>query len=611
MKPGTSERPFSSMGGSMVGANPRWGTPRSLWLTGAVTAVLTCLGVFVLPFLFPPKHPAFSAAYTSGFNNRVAAVAAAVMALMTFGLAWRSRATVGSPEAEKHGRIGRRALLTALGCCAVFTLVMGGLLTRAQVAYNDNLYFLEYMDQVTRYHRHIYQDFSFLYGPALIYFPVAFQLLLRPFHVGVQGAYFLALTTVQLLGILLLYATLEALPLSQRMKRMTLGLYTLCVLCPLMGLNYTLVRSLLPFATLLLITKVKQPLRVAGLIFLGELLQLAVSPELGVAFAAGACFYALCRAFTSSRWYGVALISPPLALLAFLGVTGKIYLSSIAQFSSGCLNLIVEPLPYLLFFLFALVWLVPRWLGLLTRRGFAAAVPMLSLFVLSLALVPAALGRADPLHVFFNGAGMYLLALVAISTYRKKVRDWWLAGLVLILLSSQAVNTRVFVHPILHAVRVNLFSMPESQTSWYVSFEEAARHVDGGRVSVPFFVPFSLEQMLKRMGIYQPDRECFYIGVWDVPTEQARIKRMHQAEWVIVSTHVPVLYETAETTRKIVGFGFRYRDRKAPYPYGRLILDDLAQHWTVAFKNTDWILYHNPGFPMGSGSRYAALTVRQ
>ena len=579
-------------------------------MLGGVIAVATCLGVFVLPFFFPPKHLAFSAAYTSGFNNRVAAVAAAAMALVTFGLAWRSRGPMAVQPVEQRGRIGRKALLVALGCCAVFTLVLGGLLTRANVAYNDNLYFLDYTDQVTRYHRHIYRDFSFLYGPVLIYFPVAFQLLLRPFHVGVQGAYYLALTTMQLLGIVLLYYTLEALPLSQRMKRITLGLYTLCVLCPLLGMNYTLVRSLLPFATLLFITKVKEPRRVAGLFFLGELLQLAVSPELGFAFAAGACFYALCHTFTSSRWYVAAVLSPPLAVLAFLGVTGKIYLSSIAQFSSGCLNLIVEPLPYMLFFLFAMVWLVPRWLGLLTRQTFSDAVPMLSLFVASLALVPAAFGRADPLHVFFNGSGMYLLALVAISTYSKTVRNWWLAGLALILLGTQAVNTRIFIHPILHAVRVNLFSMYESQTSWYISFQQAASHVDRGSVSVPFFIPFSLQQLLKRANIYQPDREVFYIGVWNVPTETARIQRMHQAEWVIIFTHAPLVYETAETTRKIVGLGFHYRDRNEAYPYGKLILEDLAAHWTIAFQNKDWILYHNPSFATAD-AKHAEPAVRQ
>ena len=39
-----------------------------------------------------------------------------------------------------------------------------------------------------------------------------------------------------------------------------------------------------------------------------------------------------------------------------------------------------------------------------------------ALFVFSVALLPVALGRDDPGHVFFSGFGIYLLSLVAIRT---------------------------------------------------------------------------------------------------------------------------------------------------------------------------------------------------
>lgn len=574
------------------------------WFAPGVIAVFTILGVFVLPFFFPPAHPTLSSSYSSGYNNRVAAVAAAICAMATFGLAWRSGYGFALSTSSWGGRerIRSKSLGWALTACAMFTAGVGWLLTKSQVAYNDNIYFLEYMDEVSRYHLHVYKDFSFLYGPVLLYFPVAVQVLLRPLHAGVQAAYYMALTLMQLLGIVLLYYTLEALPLSRRLKTITLGLFTLGTLCPLMGLNYTLVRSLLPFSTLLFIIKVKRPFAVAGLIFLGELLQLSVSPELGVAFAAGACCYSLCRAFATSWLYFVALVAAPLGILAFLGVTGTVYLSSMSQFSSGCLNLIVEPLPYILFFLGTLVWLVPWMLGRMVKDGSPDTVEMLSLFVVSMTLVPAALGRCDPLHVFFNGAGVYLLGVVATSAYSSKVRDLWLLGLGLMLLWTQVVNSYIYVHAYLYAAKIVFLGAPEREKAWFQNFLAVEREVDRGKVSVPFYIPFSLEEELKRTGLYQPDRECFYIGIWDTASEAARARRMDETEWAIVSTHATVAVETSVTTRGFVGLGFKYRERHAPYRYGALLFDDLAVHWTRVSQNVDWILYHNNQFSRrGSG----------
>ena len=52
---------------------------------------LAAIGVFLLPLLFPPSHPSVSAAYTAGFNNRVAVVAAVLVAVLSFALASKFR----------------------------------------------------------------------------------------------------------------------------------------------------------------------------------------------------------------------------------------------------------------------------------------------------------------------------------------------------------------------------------------------------------------------------------------------------------------------------------------------------------------------------------------
>lgn len=569
---------------------------RAIWLWGALIAVLTALGVFLLPLLFPPVHPAFSASYSAGFNNRVATVAAALMCLATFALAWRVNGIAIPRPSQFAGRISQRSLTLALAACAVFTLGLGGILTRAAVAYNDNLYFLEYMDEVTRYHLRLYKDFNFLYGPVMIYFPVAIEHLLQPFHAGLQTSYYIALTLMQLLGLVLLWAILEALPLPGKAKTLTLYLFTLAVLCPLLGINYTLVRSLLPFGVLLLATRIEKPLQVAAIFFCGEILQLSISPEMGVSFAAGACFYALCRCLCRRPAYLPALLAPPLAAVAFLAVTGKVYLNSISQFSSGCLNLIVEPLPYILFFLFAFIWLIPRMLGSMTRTGDAQALPMCSLFVLCLACLPPALGRCDPLHVLFNGAGGYVLAVVAICAYSDRVRETWFFGLFLVIVFTQLVNLSVFLGPILYATKIDLFEQGAATERSFPDFQGVLRLeklAGDARISTPFIVPYVVEEELKRSGAYQPDPLVFHIGLWDAASETARMARMDAMEWALIPRHVETLAETARSSELILGFGFPYPQRREPYHCGALLLDDLEEHWTVAAESSAWTLYRN------------------
>ncbi len=590
-------------------------SPHGLWLAASAIAVCAAFGIFVLPFFFPPTHPALSASYGSGFNNRVATVAAGAASLATFFLAWRSRWVLPWPATMQTGHqpdqrpVQGRYLALALIACAAFMGGLGWLLTRSQLAYHDNLYFMEYMDEAASYHLHIYKDFDFLYGPVLLYFPLAVQTLLRPFHAGTETSYFVALTVMEMLGIVLLYYTLEALPLSRTVKTVTLGLLTIGTLCPLLGLNYSLVRSLLPFSTLLSITRIgiaraNRPVAIAGLLFLGELLQLAVSPELGVAFAAGACFYALVCALQGSRLYLVAALAAPLAVATFLAAMGKLYLASVAQFAGGTFNLIIEPLPYILIFLAALIWLVPWMLGRLVKQGSPDATAMLSLFVVCMALAPAALGRCDPLHVFFNGADVYLLAIVAVSACAPDWRDLWLLLLGMSIVWMQAINLSLTHATLAEATRTALKRAPQQHDlKWFRNFQALESHVQGASVSTPFLVPYSVEEELKRTGIYHPDRECFYIGIWDNESETARVRRLNATEWALVPAYPMSAYETADSTRHVLGLGLRYRDRHPPWVYGRLLLNDLATHWTPVSRNPDWTLYHNNQFVQTSSGR--------
>lgn len=549
--------------------------------------VLTAIGVFVLPFAFPPSRPSLSAAYTAGFNNRVAAVAAVLIAVLSFALTWRFRLFPSRTQDSDREPVPFWLLVTCVAACATFTAVIGYLLCSVEMASVDNRYFLEYMDDVSRYHQHIYLDFSFIYGPLLLYFPLFVAWLLRPFHIGIEGSYYVALTLANVLGLVLLWLTLEALPLNRKAKSITLCLFTIVSMSPVMGLNYTLIRFLAPFSTLLFASRIKNPLIVALAFFLGQCLQLGISPELGLAFAAGACFYALSMAAKHGPAWIPAIVAPLLGAATFLPLAGPHYLDSMRKFSHGDFNLVVEPLGYIILFLVATVWLVPRMLAGTLRQRRPEAVLFASLFLVSLALVPPAFGRCDPLHVFFNGAGMFLLASVAICEYSEYARKAWFFCFACSVMWMQLVN---LVHrpDVKLAIGLHPVDLPQNG----VDISRLEPIIGDAKISAPFPVPLGVENDLKRNGNFFPDRESFNLLVTNPEAETARAARMDLTQWALIPKKDPRYTETPSNTSPILGIGYKfYPRRRAPYVYGAILFRELETNWTRVATVGDWVIY--------------------
>lgn len=579
---------------------------RSLAIAFVVVAALAACGVFALPFLFPPTHQSLSPSYVAGFNNRVSAVAAAFAAVLAFGLAWRLDKPLSGAVPDPAGRISRHLLWAMLAACAVFTGACGWILCQAQVSFNDNLYFVEYMDSVVRYHQHIYRDFPFLYGPVLLYFPIAIYECLRPLHISVEGAYFAALTIWQVLGLGLTYFTLEALPLSRRAKSIVLCIFTVSAICPNLGLNYSLIRSLLPFSTLLFTSRVSNAWKMALAFAAGEVLQLAVSPELGFAFAAGASFYALCLTLQRRRLAWVpAVFSPWVGAAAFIAVTGTRYLQSVSSFSSGAMNMIVEPVPYILIFLFAVIWVVPVSLAGFFRQHRTDAILLAALFVVSLGMLPPALGRCDPLHVFFNGADIYILAAVAAMHWKRETRRLWFTLFAWVAVTMNLNNLFAWNGEFLYSARVvkHMHDSPalarENKVARIAKIDLARLDsiVGTAGVATPFRIPYATSTQLKDSGHFIPDPDVYYIGIWTQDAEQSRAARLDRAEWALVPLEDESIRETPkEEAESIVGFR-QYPNRHAEYVYGDILYSDLAENWkpVAMFGDSDLVLYrHQP-----------------
>ena len=143
-----------------------------------------------------------------------------------------------------------------------------------------------------------------------------------------------------------------------------------------------------------------------------------------------------------------------LGAAVFLLLAGRSYLYMLHSFAKGALSLPVAPYPHLLIFLFAVVWLVPFAIGESLGSNEPISVRMAACYALGIGLLPAALGRSDPLHVFFNGAGLLVLSLAAIRSYPRSLRTAWLAALVLFIGWQQWVNNRLLLDRSTDTVRI-------------------------------------------------------------------------------------------------------------------------------------------------------------
>jgi hypothetical protein len=401
----------------------------------------TCFGVFVLPFLLPPPYLAgISAANVAGFNNKVASLAAAALGTLVCFAAFRWPQRKLVRREGDFGRLPKWLVLTTVILCGCMVALLSYLIAISGQHYGDGRYFIRQISMYVEYGRRLYDQIELPYGPLLFYGPAIVHAILSPLHASTATAYYTTLVLEQVIGLLLVAYVLDRLPILRRWKIVFLLLCLLHTYPFGFGLNYTFLR----FAFLVLAARQTKPWAFGGCLFAGQAASLALSPEMGFAFGASSIAYATYYFFTAGRAWLVAVVAPFAATVAFLLLAGAGYLRMLKLFARGIANFVVEPIPYILVFLFALVWLVPLILARFFREARPEAPLLAALYVFSVAMLPVAFGRADPGHVFFSGIGIYLLSLVAISDLRTYQQVAWVTCVVLVLMWTAFVDDHFY-----------------------------------------------------------------------------------------------------------------------------------------------------------------------
>jgi hypothetical protein len=578
-----------------------------MWLACVLVCLVAGVLVFLLPLHIPVEfQPAVSASYIAGFNNRAASIAAAAIGGCVLLWAWyksfRSHAVKPWRDTAADRISLRFAAVVILATCIFFAFA-GWMVATSHLRYlADAGYFIEQMSSHAEYGGALYTQLEFAYGPLLFYPTVWLHTLL---HCGWIMAYFVTLALDQSLGLALLAYVLNELPIRGRDRRIGFVLLAIGALNPILGLNYTFFRFIAGFAILLFATRTKSLPRTMSLLVAGEVLLLGISPEQGFAFLIATVAFAGLQAWRNGAKWLLVAAAPLLGAGIFLLLAGRSYLTMLHSFAKGALSLPVAPYPHLLIFLFAVVWLIPYAIGEALGADDPMSIRMAACYALGIGLLPAALGRCDPLHVFFNGAGLLVLSLVTIRSRPRAQRIVWIAALVVLVAWQQWINNtlsfdrsvdtvRLAVMPHVsarlresllahvHADLANQLRPSPDDADDQLDIPALEHEVGSAPVATPLEVEPSIEAALKRSHHYRPDFYAYGVDLFSAPAEARKIHDMNEAQWALLPSNPDNPFiETPQTIDGVQGFVFPYRARNpVPFYPGSAFAKNLSEQWT-------------------------------
>ncbi len=396
----------------------------------AVIAAAALALVFVLPWLLPSTiSPIASVSQAVGFNNRIAIVGLVLACIAMALVAYRSHLVgeaifgaepvVQMTPVSTEDRVDRRLVFAVVGLTLVMTIVVVGI-TRT-LPFSHAGYFIDVILR-TAAGGHPYSEIGFMYGPALLYGPLWSWQLLQPLGVGPFSAYYAWVVLSQVVGLLLTVYLLNRLGMSRRVRNeafLVIGLFGLFHFD--LGLNYTALRFLLPYACLMWVATVLtgSSYRWKRLVApsAAVLITAAVTPEMSAAlFAALFCVLVLQLAggMRSS-------IAPLLAMVVAGGVMGVLWpRGAVSAFAGGAYNFPVVPgIPQIIFV--ATMLTVAYGVGASRPRDIDPATSLsIGWLALALVLVAPALGRADFGHIFWNGLGAILICTAMFDSWAER-----------------------------------------------------------------------------------------------------------------------------------------------------------------------------------------------
>ena len=565
------------------------------WLGWVAVALTTFFLTFVLPVFFPPHYASYSRAYTAGVNNRVAMIGVGGISVAVAAVCWwfKFNPLTGSPGSDDGAKdaprpLAYRHLVWGILALVGFTALLGSFVIRDGFYYSDAGYFLTQLRTGLVFHGRIFRDFEFPYGILLYEWPAIFLRVLGRMGVSRVTSYMVALAASEAVGAWLLFYVVCAMPMRNSLRVTAFALIVFGSMDPLLGMNYSLLRFVLPLAAAVLLSTRPTVAGAAWVAAVGELLMLFTSPELGLAFGGAGLAYGVYRALHEGRAWLAVSAATLAAVGVYAGFTVHDSLQTLGKFAGGGFNLIIQPVPQVLVLLVAVVALAPLAVVWSLREEPMTARVLLPVYVVSLGLVPSALGRSDPLHTFFNGLGAYLLALVVFDKAVPRWRRIGVTGLALIILYTQ-VRDFVFYKQLL---KDTFHNVDRDDALTPATLQSLQKTLGPHRALFPWNMPLRLTNALTASGQFQPDYFC--VMPLDRESEERKLAEMRQADFLMVPQGwLLVTSDDIDNggVKRYLRLGYLYKMRQTPYLSGALMANELQHHWTAVENFSTYTLY--------------------
>jgi hypothetical protein len=226
---------------------------------------------------------------------------------------------------------------------------------------------------------------------------------------------------------------------------------------------------------------------------------------------------------------------------------------------------------------------------------------MATLYLMSLALLPAGFGRADPAHVYWNGLSVLLLSAVAISSRPRWQQVAWGGCLTVVILWMCNINRSVNwfeMKPVLHAEAAGFRDLLEGRRPTRKPADDGGFDLHGVQaivghdpVATPVEVPLSVEKMLRASGQYTPSFYNFYFNLFDAAAEDRQIEEFNESKWALLPPGKYGNVERPEDLGVVMGLALPYRSRRPVFVMGPRFAQNLAENWKLRGKVGSYLVY--------------------
>lgn len=394
--------------------------------------LLVFFAVTIIPSFFGEKEVSQSLSYMVGFNNKVGMIFLVLFSIPLFLLSLRHKVQTNCCNINDKTwcKDDNKVVLSVIGVSALAIIIEGILLCGDNFTGTggEGSYIMHYVYSVEN-GVGLYKDIHYIYGPLTIYPVIWFCKL----GLSINFSYFLVLSIYHILGLYMVYDILLLFNISRR-ERIFVYLVAAIILYPLAtGMNFCSLRFvMMPWSVSKFVcfsTKHITPIKLSFFNICSFLFIFLYSQEYGLCYLFIVLIYCICQSFVNRSLKSLLYAFELILILIITYFVLPNYFQSIIQAGTGGGG--YPFIQSLVLFLVVVVFMV---YGILIGGQIKELKYNYQIIILELAFLiafPAALGRCDPPHVFYNLFFAIVLSYVFAKNYfdRKIVTSFYLISL--------------------------------------------------------------------------------------------------------------------------------------------------------------------------------------